>query len=314
MNHFPTWSVVKRILSLVFLVLLFACSKDPSSANFVGSRNAPMQSQAEGQQAPQAGRFRQAQDVKLVEEAAPAPQNATKETRRYKAVSYFLTLQSEPDKLPALWKEAQDYCSIKLADKCEVITSSIMRPDQNLPPTASLQIRILPEQVTSYLSKARAGSETIEDRTQSEDKTDAVIDTEARLKNLGAMRDRLRELLNTPNAKLKDLIEVEREIVRVQSELDSLNGMRKALANETDKVAIHLTFVSRRSIAESSALSPINEAVLSMGRLFASSIAAIITFFAVVLPWLVLLLVLTLIIKKIMQRLRRPAAASNSKD
>ncbi|HET7865450.1 MAG TPA: DUF4349 domain-containing protein [Burkholderiaceae bacterium] len=53
----------------------------------------------------------------------------------------------------------------------------------------------------------------------------------------------LRCPMATPGAQLKDLIEVERELVRVQSELDSLAARRKGLADQTDKVHVSLSSV-----------------------------------------------------------------------
>ena len=60
-----------------------------------------------------------------------------------------------------------------------------------------------------------------------EDKTNQVVDTDARIKNLTSLRDRLRSMLDDKTAKFKDIIEVERELANTQSELDGLNSMRK---------------------------------------------------------------------------------------
>jgi len=78
--------------------------------------------------------------------------------------------------------------------------------------------------------------------TTADDRTDEVIDTEAKQRNMAEFRDSLRRMLATPGARLKDLIEVERELTRVQSDLDSLATRRKTLANDTDKVRVAVSF------------------------------------------------------------------------
>ena len=51
---------------------------------------------------------------------------------------------------------------------------------------------------------------------------------------------RLRALPASPGARLKDLIGVKRELVRVPSELDSLASRSKALAQQTEMIRVTL--------------------------------------------------------------------------
>jgi len=74
--------------------------------------------------------------------------------------------------------------------------------------------------------------------TESEDKTTAVLDTEARIKNLTGFRDSLRMMMAKSSASVKDLVEIQEQLTEVQSQLDSETAQRKILANETEKVAV----------------------------------------------------------------------------
>jgi hypothetical protein len=65
----------------------------------------------------------------------------------------------------------------------------------------------------------------------SQDVTEEMIDLEARLSNLRALRDRLREYLNRA-AELKDILEVERELTRVQTEIESIEARLKILKSK----------------------------------------------------------------------------------
>jgi hypothetical protein len=87
---------------------------------------------------------------------------------------------------------------------------------------------------------------------------------------------------------VKDLVEIESQLSRVQTDLDAAAGQRLALAGETEKVMIAMEIRPRRAIVETGALAPIKDAVNSIGHTFAQSVAGLISFVVAVLPWLVL--------------------------
>jgi hypothetical protein len=74
-----------------------------------------------------------------------------------------------------------------------------------------------------------------------DDVTMQVVDSEAVLKNKKALRDRLRQILNQAKD-VKDVIAVEAELSRVQSEIDSMEAMLKNLKGQVSMSEISLTF------------------------------------------------------------------------
>lgn len=69
----------------------------------------------------------------------------------------------------------------------------------------------------------------VKERTESaRDVTEESIDIEARLTSLVAVRDRLRSLLRSSNS-VQDIVAVERELARIQGEVDALEGRLKYL-------------------------------------------------------------------------------------
>jgi len=68
-------------------------------------------------------------------------------------------------------------------------------------------------------------------RIRSRDVTDELIDLEARLNNLTALRDRLRSYLKEAT-NLKEILEVERELARVQAEIESLEAKLDRLRSQ----------------------------------------------------------------------------------
>ncbi len=170
------------------------------------------------------------------------------------------------------------------------------------PLSASLQIRVGRASADKLLN-AMSGPEVTERRVEREDKTLQVVDVEARLKNLVELRDRLRTLLANRSGPLKDVLETERELARVQSDLDSMTAQRQTLANETEKILLYAEYRPKPSITETGAMQPLAEAWHNAGRTFAESLSAALLFIVQIIPWLFIVLPLGWLAWKGLRRL-----------
>lgn len=74
-----------------------------------------------------------------------------------------------------------------------------------------------------------------------EDVTEKYIDVEARLKNKYALRERLKQLLDKA-VSVKDILAIEAELNRTQSDIDSMEGTIKSLKGQVDFATINLEF------------------------------------------------------------------------
>lgn len=220
--------------------------------------------------------------------------------RRFLAVSHSLEVETEADKVEALWRQVQAKC---VAVGGEVISAELSRGDLQAP-EASLSLRLPPQQVPVLFSLLAQGGELVNTRTDSEDKTAEVIDVEARLKNLTEARDRLRTMLNERTGKLGDVLEVQKALTETQSQLDSWQGQRKALAQQTDKVKVDLRIHAPRSAIERSALTPLRDSWHELGYLLAQSLASMLSFIVVILPWLLLIMPASLLIRRAWRKRR----------
>jgi len=81
-------------------------------------------------------------------------------------------------------------------------------------------------------------------RVDTEDVTERFADTEARRRNLAALRDRLRRLLERAKS-VEEILKVERELTRVQTELDALDGRLARLRNDIERSRIELSLTRR---------------------------------------------------------------------
>ena len=159
-------------------------------------------------------------------------------------------------------------------------------------------MRVAPRDLDKLFEHVGKAGAIVQHSSESEDKTAAVIDTEAGLHNQTSYRDSLRAMLAKPSATFKDLLEVQRELVRVQSELDALAGKRKLLEAETEKVAVQIAFRAKQSFASRSVFAPIGSALHQSGMTLAESIAALITVVMAIIPWLLVIAFLVWLAKK----------------
>jgi len=276
------------VFSLIGLLLVSGCSKKESPRKALRSSEAPTSAPA----------FLELKKEKLEPSADVG-------SKRYIAMRHHLLVETSEAELPKAWESVNEFCR---SIGCDIVESSISKKNQNTPPSGSLVVRVVPKNLKSLLDHIGKVSNIVTHMTESEDKTATVIDVEAKIKNLTELRNRLRNMLATRTGTLKDVVEVERELSRAQSELDSLVARRKALANETDKIAVTIEFRSKQSIAETGAFAPVVSAWHEIGHVFASSIAIIITFTVAIVPWLILIVLGFWIVFRLLRRVFRKRA------
>lgn len=229
------------------------------------------------------------------------PTAASAATKRYIALRHALTVETEAEQMQAAFDATVAHCE-KL--DCQILAANYNRETPYSPPSASLSVRVPPRSIEIFISGLAKNAEVMQHHRDSEDKTDAVIDAEARMKNLTEFRDSLRAMLTDKSAKFKDLIEVQRELVSTQSQLDAIQGLRKVLAKETELVAVTIDFTAKQGITEQGFFSPVAQAFKNAGRVMMESFAAVITFFVTILPWLIFGIPVLILIRKLWSKIK----------
>ncbi len=105
--------------------------------------------------------------------------------------------------------------------------------------------RIPPEKLESVITSASSLGKVTSKTISTQDITDEMIDIDAKIKNLTALRDRFRDLL-TRATKISEIIEVERELNRVQTELDSIEGRYNALKSQAAMSTLEIRIKQER--------------------------------------------------------------------
>lgn len=110
-----------------------------------------------------------------------------------------------------------------------------------------IRIRIPRARFDEALHKIESSGDVLHRDLSAEDVTDAFVDTEARLKNARAVRDRLQALLE--KAAVKEAIEIQRELERVTAEIEVFEGKLKLLKDRVAFSTIEVTFQARGDAA-----------------------------------------------------------------
>ncbi len=107
--------------------------------------------------------------------------------------------------------------------------------------SASIVVKVPSDQLESVIEQLGKIGNITSERRSSRDVTDEVIDIEARLKNLVELRSRFRTLLSKAD-KVEEILSIERELSRIQTEIDSIESRKKMLIGnvEQSKISIRL--------------------------------------------------------------------------
>ncbi len=121
-----------------------------------------------------------------------------------------------------------------------------------------------------------------------EDLSKKIVDTEARLRSRVLLSERLTELLRTRKGTVAELVEAERAVTEVNEEIDQARSWLKEMRG---RVSYSTVLVNYRSGAPGSGgfTRPIREAFGDIASTLGYSVGAVISFVAILLPWILLL-------------------------
>ena len=93
------------------------------------------------------------------------------------------------------------------------------------------KVRVPVEGFSDSLSAVAKLGELLNNHTDSQDVTAEFYDIDARIKNKQQEEVRLKKILDEATGKLKDILEVEKEITRVRGEIEQMQGRLRVLAS-----------------------------------------------------------------------------------
>ena len=243
-------------------------------------------------------------DMALMEPAPPASAAATASSSAVApivapsiAYAYRFGLELPADAVPTVMGRHEQACIAAGPSACQVIGSTSNRVGRDSV-QASLEMRA----TSAYVARFRAaldgeardsGGRVAQQAVESEDLTRQLVDTEARMRAMETLRDRLQQLLATRSGTLEQLLQVERELARVQGELDATRSALAVMRTRVQTSKLDVTYSAAGQLAPDSALRPVTDALGQAAYLFMSTLGALIMLLAGALPLLLVIAPLT---------------------
>ncbi len=192
-------------------------------------------------------------------------------------------------------KSHADICLNAGPDKCQVLSSNTHSNGADYV-TARLQIRGEPSWLETFKADMQssikdAKGELVNSSVNAEDLTRQILDTDARLKAKKTLRSRLEQHLETRDAKLNDLLAIERELARVQGEIESATTTLAVLKKRVSMSVIDVNYQSKAVAVSRSSISPIKRALKDFIGDISHGLASVIRFFAAILPWMIFVII-----------------------
>jgi hypothetical protein len=222
-------------------------------------------------------------------------------SQRFIAEHHKLEIITPESELQKSWESAVTFCGTV---QCEIVSSSITTRTGDTVPSGGVTLRVSPEDLKKLLAHVEKLGKIAQHTTEREDKTTAVVDTEAKIKNLTSFRDSLRAMLAKPSATVRDLVEIQKQLTDTQSELDSETTQRKILANETEKIAVDLSFRVERPGGNAGGFAQIWNTLRESGSVLADSTSSLIYTILAIIPWLILILPALWVLAKVWKKLK----------
>lgn len=231
-------------------------------------------------------------------QAAPADAGAPANTAIAVAVpqlayTYEYSFVLPAAKLEPLVAAHQKACDAAGPATCQMISARGSTDKDASSLSRTLELRVTPAWLKTWQSRLDADIKKANGRiarhsVESEDLSLQIVDTEARLKNKEALRDRLAEIVRSRPGKIADLVEAETQLAQVQGDIDaarsSLNVMKKRVAT----VHLTLTYESEAVAASSGTFAPLSDAVNSIVRNMVWAVAWVIHGVAFFFPFVLL--------------------------
>jgi hypothetical protein len=218
---------------------------------------------------------------------APAPTVPTPSPALI-AYEYSYTLGAPQAQVRGLIARHEAACRSAGAAVCQV-TGSRMNAEGERRLEASLVLRATPEWVARFRGSlaadvAKSDGRIVNSAVESEDLSRTIIDTGARVRALTALRDRLQALIASRPGKLGELLEIERELARVQGEIDAAQSHLVHSQGRVATSVLTLNYESRDALEGRGLWAPIGDALGDFLELIVGVVAFLIRFLAVVLP------------------------------
>ena len=231
--------------------------------------------------------------AKMVVQDQPGGSQPVVADSRQIAYTYTRTLRAPTTRMQDLLNAHKAACDAAGSAKCYVSNSSIsgLGTDGT---SGSLELHATPDWIKLFLDGLPESLKPFEasvdaSNTSSEDLTVQIVDTSARLNSSKMLRERLNALLKDRPGKLSDLLDIERELARVQAEIDSTESVIAALKARVGMSTLTISYEPKTSAVSESVWRPLSSAFRGFLPNIVGSLAGLVEFVSAALIWIVII-------------------------
>jgi hypothetical protein len=234
------------------------------------------------------------QDATAPTTASPGPSQPAGPTPvLYLAYTYSRGLEIPSERLAAVMDVHVQACQAAGPRVCQLIGSN-RTGDPESYMEGYVSLRAEPMWLRTFIAGLaaqadEAGGRIVAENVSSEDLTRQIVDTEARLRAQTALRDRLQQLLRSRPGRLSDLLEVERELARVQGEIDAVQSSLAVMRTRVAMSELTIQYRSAPRPVGSDTFEPLRQAFADFLKIIVVGFAAIITIIAALIPFAIVL-------------------------
>lgn len=232
----------------------------------------------------------------------------------YLAYAYSQRLELPGARLAAVMDSHIAACQAAGEARCQLMGSSRDgEPDARM--SGQLIVRGEPQWLREFMQTVAAdadgaGGRLVHRGASTEDLTRSIVDSEATLRASRALRERLMRLLESRPGSLQDLLAVERELARVQTEIDATESTLAVMRRRVSMSTLTVMYQSPAPSVSTQTFGPLRDAVKQFVARAVESTAAIVAIVASLLPWVLVAAALVWGVKRLRRASRRRRATT----
>jgi Domain of unknown function (DUF4349) len=224
---------------------------------------------------------------KEASQTSPSPAaRADNASSRYLAYEHAMRLDTDEDKVAAVFEAAQAACKQAVEAQC-VVLNSRLSSGRNV--SAELKFRAKPSGIQQLMAQLGTQGRVASQSTTAIDLAAPIQDSAKKLEMLQDYRSKLEALRTGAAGNIDALIKVNKELASVQSELEAMAGTKAQLVQRVETEILNVSIGSEQ---RESFWKPITLALSNFASNLSQAVSIAITGVAYLLPWALLLAVL----------------------
>lgn len=274
---------IYKILILLITFLIFSCSSESETGGFSESKMSISPEMA------------MMEDVRI---STPPTSLGNEEKKIQRNANISIEVKNLDESIDKLNE-------IILLFNAEIISSNKGGMDFGQP-YANIRIRVLSGNLDSAINEfKKLSTKIISENIYTNDVTEEFIDTEARLKIMKSTEDRFNSLL-LKSETVEEIIQVEKELMRIRGDIESLEGRLNYLSKTTDTSEINLNLNEQIPITgESWKINDSFTSALQNLSSFAKWLADFIINIIVFIPAIIVIALIIIFLRKLIKNKKK---------